>query len=832
MEQRRGSVIDMARSVSASWTGMPPLFLLRSEDMSLVRMVIPVESAHDTVAYLGQLGMLQFRDLNPGKSPTQRIYANQVKRCGEMGRQLRYFKSQIESAGILIAARSTIEKDVDLDELEVKLSEYETELKEIASNSARLFRSHAELTEFQLVLLKAGRFFTSGRAEAAFAQREYDDFEGSMDSPLLLIEQEMQTDPTKGQLGYVTGLIPKLKTIQFERILFRATRGNMVFKSSVVERPVTDPATGEKVEKSVFVVFFSGERTQAKIVKICDAFGASRYPYPEEPSLQRQMRSEVAGRLSELKSTLDAGTSHRDTVLAGISYQLDFWILMVQREKAVYHIMNKFNMDVTRKCLVAEAWCPTENKTQVQEALMRATVDSNSQVGTIFQEIRTKDLPPTFFKTNKITGAFQGIVDAYGVARYKEANPAVYTIVTFPFLFAVMFGDWGHGIVLLLATLYLILNEGKLGSQKLGDIMGMAFGGRYVILLMSIFSIYTGFIYNEFFSVPFRIFGESAYVCRDPSCKDSRTAGLIKRPGYTYPFGFDPVWHGSRSELPFLNSVKMKMSILLGVVHMNLGLALSYYNASYFNEPLDIWYQFVPQILFLGSLFGYLSLLIIIKWCSGSQADLYHVMIYMFLSPTDDLGPNQLFSGQTEVQCFLLLIAVVAVPTMLLPKPLALKKRHEERTHGRSYGILNAGSDGESVDNEHDHHHGEEEFDFGETFVHQMIETIEFVLGAVSNTASYLRLWALSLAHAQLSAVFYDKVLILAWSYHNTMILIIGGFVFICATVGVLLIMETLSAFLHALRLHWVEFQGKFYGGDGYQFEPFSFATLEEDDQG
>ena len=101
----------------------------------------------------------------------------------------------------------------------------------------------------------------------------------------------------------------------------------------------------------------------------------------------------------------------------------------------------------------------------------------------------------------------------------------------------------------------------------------------------------------------------------------------------TYGAGVDPAWHGARTELQFLNSVKMKMSIVLGVVQMNAGIAMSLLNQRSERDRLSTLTEFIPQVLFLNALFGYLCFLILLKWATGSTADLYHTLIYMFLSP-------------------------------------------------------------------------------------------------------------------------------------------------------------------------------------------------------
>lgn len=122
--------------------------------------------------------------------------------------------------------------------------------------------------------------------------------------------------------------------------------------------------------------------------------------------------------------------------------------------------------------------------------------------------------------------------------------------------------------------------------------------------------------------------------------------------------------------------------------------------------------------------------------------------------------------------------------------------------------------------------HHEEEESFGEELVHQAIETIEFVLGSVSNTASYLRLWALSLAHSELAEVFLDMLVRPYFEGEGnwvkqgiTLVFMFVAFFFV--SVGVLMIMSMMECLLHALRLQWVEFQNKFYKGDGVPFQRF-----------
>jgi len=77
----------------------------------------------------------------------------------------------------------------------------------------------------------------------------------------------------------------------------------------------------------------------------------------------------------------------------------------------------------------------------------------------------------------------------------------------FPFKFGVMFGDIGHGGLLLAFAIYLVLNNDKLKNTGLAAFSQL----RYLLLLMGVFAFYCGIIYNDLFSFTTDLFGSCFY---------------------------------------------------------------------------------------------------------------------------------------------------------------------------------------------------------------------------------------------------------------------------------------------------------------------------------
>jgi len=113
---------------------------------------------------------------------------------------------------------------------------------------------------------------------------------------------------------------------------------------------------------------------------------------------------------------------------------------------------------------------------------------------------------PTYFELNDFTFPFQEIVNTYGFPRYQEINPSLFNIISFPFLFGVMFGDIGHGLLLLLFGTYLVLFSNNI-SKGNNELLKAFSKARYLLFLMGFFAFYCGWMYNDFLSIPFDLFG-------------------------------------------------------------------------------------------------------------------------------------------------------------------------------------------------------------------------------------------------------------------------------------------------------------------------------------
>lgn len=789
--------------------------------MSLVQLYVPTEVSREVVYEIGQLNLVQFRDLNSKVNEFQRSFVKELRKLDNIERQFFSFKTQLDKREIPIKAYpyaldlARVAPQSEIDEYYENSSLLEERVNQLIESNETLYKKQQDLQQKKYTIQGVGNFFAS---------------HGSTSGVNITDDLETGGVPTSSHSAFIAGVVNRDKVAVLQQILWRVLRGNLYYHTEELVEKIYDDKSNSFVEKNFFIIFSHGSLIFQRVKKICESLDASLYDVDITSALREEALSETDAKLTDLSIVLEQTENALSTELIAISKELAKWWEIIAREKAVYKTMNRCDYDDGRKTLVAEGWIPSD---EIQT--LTTTVKTTSQsVPTIINVLETTRTPPTFHRTNKFTDAFQNICDAYGIASYREVNPGLPTIITFPFMFAIMFGDLGHGFILFLAALALVLNEKKLGAMKRDEIFDMAFSGRYILLLMGIFSMYTGTLYNDVFSKSMTLFNSG---WEWPEHFKLGETVLGKQVG-TYVFGIDSAWHGTENALLFTNSYKMKLSILMGYVHMSYSYGFSLVNYLNFNSVIDIVGNFIPGLIFMQGIFGYLSLCIVYKWsvdwyAIGEQPPgLLNMLISMFLSPGTIAEP--LYSGQSTVQVVLLCGALICVPWLLLVKPLYFKRKLDKEAAEAQYqelqGSETTAHEEEPAHDDDDEDH--EEHNFGDIMIHQVIHTIEFCLNCVSHTASYLRLWALSLAHAQLSTVLWSMTMAIGFGPTG----VVGVIMVFCLfamwftlTVVILVLMEGTSAMLHSLRLHWVESMSKFFIGGGNPYEPFGFKDLLSD---
>ena len=821
---------------------------------------------------LGSLeNYISFENLNKDLIESQKPYYSMIQRCEELEKILdnfntiiceefninyekyknyEYFKMHLDE-DIILKEKKFNENYFDLIENEIR--EDHRKLKEQIKLNKSLTENYLSLLEHRYILEKILNLFSSGEILVSEMINESEEN---------INNNKEEEKENYLEISYIAGLCNIEDQLKISKSIFRKGKDRAVPNFFDVKIRENNPKIQEYFKnKVIFLICIHGDYLINKVKEVLTLYNCSIYSFAHNINLFEKI-NELNKDISEKRKLISEGRMLIKNLLASKEKINNFrqWnnIDNLSDDKqnlnlSEYHLyhayikMQKLIYQNLNKCLefgefsVGEVWIPEIYFPKLQEEINSLLNENERIILPKFSDFESENNRkfPTYFIINEFNSSFQEIVFTYGVPRYKEANPGLFTIITFPFLFGVMFGDIGHGSLLLLLSIYICFKKDYLyySNSILKDLIKF----RYFLLIMGIFSLFCGIIYNDFMGIPLSFFNS----CFEKDILDINNKKTIQKPGCVYPLGVDPKWAVAQNELTFINSFKMKISVIIGVLQMFLGLILRGLNNIYFKDQISFYFEFIPYMIFFVFLFGYMILLIYIKWLTNyslntSQAPSI-ITILMNLALKLGSVDGKPVWGTLELEQFinkiLFLVSILCIPVMLMVKPWIKiynqrQKEKMEEENPENNNIM------ELINNNYkelfldyikeQQNNNESSMDI---IVHQIIETIEFVLGCVSNTASYLRLWALSLAHSQLSKVFFEKSILGVASGTNFVFVIFGYFIFANITVGVLMGMDLLEAFLHTLRLHWVEFQNKFYYADGILFEPFSFQKIFEDDK-
>ena len=373
------------------------------------------------------------------------------------------------------------------------------------------------------------------------------------------------------------------------------------------------------------------------------------------------------------------------------------------------------NFAKTSATFIIKGWVLEKNENKLKEIIEKA---SNGYA--TYQSEKPKanpDNPPIYIETPKWASTFRTFLELFATPKYNELNPTVFMGIFFIIFFALMLGDAGYGLTILILSLFGYFKIGKFSRMlKEWSFLGMWLGFTTVIV---------GFLTNGFFGdfLP-RFFGSAI-----PSFS------LL---GINFPL--EPL----RDPLAILS-----IALVFGIIHLNLGIILGMIQAVHnknYKKFLLKHFNWIPMQIGGGLLIG-----------------------------------NYILGWTLNEYMFYVAIALTLIGLILL--------------------FYNAGPIG-----------------FFE------------ITGYVGDWLSYARLLALGLATTGMALAF------------NIVSQLMGDmvpFIGIVVTIILLLILHTvnlvlqsLGAAVHSLRLQYVEFFNRYYEGGGKGFSPFKinrrYTKLEE----
>jgi V-type H+-transporting ATPase subunit a len=518
-----------------------------------------------------------------------------------------------------------------------------------------------------------------------------------------------------------------------KKLLFRRTQGKAVTYFREFKQ-------GDVLKAAYMVIFNDTPSARNAVTKVCESFMGQRFDVPALAELPK-MIVETEKNIRDSADMLRISKRQLKDYLYTINYNkdrqrvdemikqnqkevctLEIFKFMVAKEKAIYNALNM--MQARNQSYIGFIWAPYELQGEISSALSQFHTTNFNMYRDDPDQPHALN-PPTYFKQNEVTSMFQIIVDTYGIPNYMEANPAPFTVVTFPFMFGIMFGDYGHGSLIFLTGFILTMFADHLKTSLPEGVMQ----ARYMLLAMGTFSMYNGLLYNEFFAIPNDWFG-SCYNTTvrnttdlngsnnlvyppnlsppgtfywgnaNPDEPESEGSNTYEGSDCVYMFGVDPAWYLSPQMLTYTNSIKMRMAVIIGVWHMSMAICVKGFNAVREKQWLVFVFEVVGGLIILNGLFGWMDALIIMKWTYPMNAystdespctddsNLIDDVSYMGCGPVLTLrycpaiitvminnflkmGAQDVyfFDGQKGVTLFLVILVVICMPLMLCVKP-------------------------------------------------------------------------------------------------------------------------------------------------------------------